>query len=130
MKKQLLSVIAIIAIVFMVHSAWASTEIERIVFDLANQDALIVSQTGAFTLVNSVIANGDTITTNRFIPNGGIITAEVRQPAFSQLVTGLLQSNAVNMDAITNATTGQTGDYIAQEDSNVVADYQNNSTPK
>jgi hypothetical protein len=106
---------------------FAATEIEKITFDLANQDAQIVSQTGDFVLSNSVIANGDTITTNSFKPNGGYLTAEVRQPAFSQIVGGLLQVKAVNIDAITNSTMGETGDYIAQEDSNVVADYPVNA---
>ena len=124
MKKWILSIIAVIGLVFAVR-AWAATEIEKITFDLANQDAVIVSQTGSFVLSNSVIANGDTVETNSFVPNGGYLTAEVRQPAFAQIVGGLLQTQAVNMDAITNATMGTTGDYIAQDDSNVVQDFGN-----
>ena len=124
MKKWILSIIAVIGLVFAVR-AWAATEIEKITFDLANQDAVIVSQTGSFVLSNSVIANGDTVETNSFVPNGGYKTAEVRQPAFAQIVGGLLQANAVDIDAITNSTMGETGDYIAQEDSNVVQDFGN-----
>ena len=124
MKKWILSIIAVIGLVFAVR-AWAATEIEKITFDLANQDAVIVSQTGSFVLSNSVIANGDTVETNSFVPNGGYLTAEVKQPAFAQIVGGLLQPQAVNMDAITNSTMGTTGDYIAQEDSNVVQDFGN-----
>ena len=122
MKKWILSIIAVIGLVFAVR-AWAATEIEKITFDLANQDATVYSETGSFALTNSVIANGDTVETNSFVPNGGYLTAEVKQPAFAQIVGGLLQTQAVNMDAITNSTMGTTGDYIAQEDSNVVQDY-------
>ena len=124
MKKWILSIIAVIGLVFAVR-AWAATEIEKITFDLANQDATVYSETGSFALTNSVIANGDTVETNSFVPNGGYLTAEVRQPAFAQIVGGLLQTQAVNMDAITNATMGTTGDYIAQDDSNVVQDFGN-----
>ena len=124
MKKWILSIIAVIGLVFAVR-AWAATEIEKITFDLANQDATVYSETGSFALTNSVIANGDTVETNSFVPNGGYLTAEVKQPAFAQIVGGLLQTQAVNMDAITNSTMGTTGDYIAQEDSNVVQDFGN-----
>ena len=122
MKTSVTSLILASILVLSV-TAWAATEIEKITFDLANQDAVIVSQTGSFVLSNSVIANGDTVETNSFVPNGGYLTAEVKQPAFAQIVGGLLQTQSVNMDAITNSTMGTTGDYIAQEDSNVVQDY-------
>lgn len=116
MKNKILLIISIILISFTVR-ALASTEIEKITFDLANQDAVVISQTGSFVVSNSTAVNGDIIQTNSFVPNGGYLTAEVKEPAFSQIVGGLLQSQAVNMDAITNSTMGITGAYIAEEDS-------------
>lgn len=124
MKNLVFGIIAVAVLIFAV-SSFAATEIEKVTFDLANQDAQIVSQTGSFALTNSVTANGDTVETNSFVPNGGYLTAEVKQPAFAQIVGGLLQAKAVDMDAITNATMGETGDYIAQEDSTVVQDFGN-----
>lgn len=119
MKKIVLAFIVSLVMVI-AFRVYAATELEKINVDFANQDALMYLQNGNFIVSNSVIANGDTISTNSFIPEGEYTTVEVKQPAFAQIFGALLQSQAVNMDAVTSATMGTTGIYIAQEDSNNV----------
>lgn len=104
---------------------FASTEIEKITFDLANQIESIDTQTGDLELFNSVATNGDTIEKSHFVPDGGYYPIKVGQPRFAQDLITLIQRNAVNVDTITSVANNQTGDYIAQEDSTVVQDFGN-----
>ena len=116
MKKWLVGILGVIFLVFTMRYALAALEIQKINADFANKDALIWLQTGNFIQTNSVSANGDTVETTSFMPIGEATSVEVKDPAFTQIFGGLIQSQAVNIDAITNATIGIVGTSIAGED--------------
>lgn len=123
MRKFMLGLIAVVFIVFTVK-AWAALEIESINVNFDNNQATEYFQNGNFVETNSILSNGDTVQTNLFQPNGGSMTVSVTGSDFQKIFGGLISEQAVNMDAVTGATIGQTGVYIAQADQ-TVADFGN-----
>jgi len=105
--------------------AYAATEIESINVDFAHKNATAYYEDGSFGLVNDVNTNGDKIESNAFMPSGATTTVQVTGNAFTQLFGGLIKQNAVNMDAVTNATIGQTGVYIASTDEQTMNVWKN-----
>jgi len=105
--------------------AYAATEIESINVNFANKTATAYYEDGNFAMTNSILVNGDKVETNAFQPSGATTTVQVTGNAFTQLFGGLIQQQAVNMDAVTNATIGQTGVYIASTDEQTMNVWKN-----
>jgi len=95
----------------------SNMEIQSIDANFANNTAFLRFNLGQFVATNTVLANGDTVVTNAFVPSGESTTTTINGPAFTQIFGGLIQAQALNMDAVTNATVGMTGVGIAGSDS-------------
>lgn len=110
MKNFILSVFLIFILSFAVKS-FGAQEIEAINVYFNKSQADVRLSGGNWETTNEILVNGDTLITNSFISNGQESTIVINNPAFGQIFGSLMASNppAINMDAITNALTGQTG---------------------
>ena len=97
----------------------SNLEIESIQADFASKTALLRFDFGQYVETNKVLDNGDTVVTNAFVPSGESTMTTINGPAFTAIFGSLIQQQAINMDAVTNATVGTTGVGIAGEDTTV-----------
>lgn len=112
MKKWIVGIIAIFVLTYAVRT-YAAMQINSINVNFKNHSASMNLQEGDFQTSNYVSTNGDTIQTNKFVAEGETTSETIGDPAFSEIFGGLIQQQAINMDAVTNATIGQVGVSLA-----------------
>ena len=94
-------------------------EVQSIDANFASKTALIRFSLGEYEATNKILDNGDTVITSTFVPSGETTMTSITGQAFTSIFGSLIQEQALNMDAVTNATIGVTGVAIAGEDTTV-----------
>lgn len=96
--------------------AHAVTQLNSINVNFIGHTATITTFDGDFVSSNKTINNGDIVQTTSFVPEGKSFVQTIRDPLFTEEFGQLSESNAVNMDAVTNITIGQTNIALAGYD--------------
>jgi hypothetical protein len=124
MKDKLIVFLVVVLTSWAINNAFAITRLQSMCYYFDSGRTEQVYKTGDFRVSNSIDPQTNhIIQTNQFVDDGGSDIHQQTGQTFWQGVQELVAENAVNVDAITNQATGQTGvyygpDFIGQTDLN------------
>lgn len=118
-KEMILLIVIAILGVFGVK-AWAAFKLDSITFDLKDHRITESYVGGDMVSVNKIITNGDIIQTNFFNADGSSYKPTYNDPSESDIISGLIQRQSINVDDVTNSTMGQTGLVLGGYDKTVI----------
>ena len=115
-KNDFITIVVIAILSSFIGVCFAAQEITSINANWISRTASINVRSGNFQSTNKTLVNGDILQTTVFVPDGGTYQEKLQGSIFSKVFGALVQSGAVNMDAVTNMTMGITGVPIAGTD--------------